>query len=102
MSKLKQIKVNITCNDYETIQQLSAKKNITMAEYIRQQLDITIGTHAPPSSSTYFKKIDPVLLFELNSISKSLNIIANNITKDIEINSFLLTSIYKQVMSLKC
>lgn len=102
MSKLKQIKVNVTCTDYETIQQQSAKKNITMAEYIRQQLDITIGTHAPPSASTYFKRTDPVLLFELNTISKSLNIIASNITKDIEINSFLLVSIYKQVMSLKC
>ncbi|QOP45858.1 hypothetical protein [Sulfurimonas paralvinellae] len=102
MSKLKQIKVNVTCTDYETIQQQSAKKNVTMAEYIRQKLDITIGTHAPPASSTYFQRADPALLFELNTISKSLNIIASNITKDIEIDSFLLVSIYKQVMSLKC
>ena len=79
MSKLKQVKINFTLQNYEVLKHKSDKKGVTMAEYIRQELNLTLDTNIRNNAPTHFKRIDPVLLFELNNISKSLNTIANNL-----------------------
>jgi len=101
MSNLKQIKVSLKPEDYEVIKQKAMKKNISLAEFIRQKLQVSIDFRSASNPITYYRKRDPQLLFQLNQISKELNKIANGIEKNIEINSFLLLQIYTKVMRLK-
>lgn len=102
MSKLKQVKVNFSLEDYEHIKQNAMNKNITIAEFIRQKFDFSIETPPVNRSISNFQKVDPCLLFELNEISISLNKIAETMVSDIEINTFILMNIYQHVMRLKC
>jgi hypothetical protein len=101
MSNLKQIKVNVKQEDYELIKQNAMRSNISLAEFIRQQLKISIDLKSSRNPVGYFRKRDPQLLYELNQISKALNQIATAIESNIEINSFLLLQIYTKVMRLK-
>ena len=101
MSNLKQIKVNVKQEDYELIKQNAMRSNVSLAEFIRQQLKVSDDLKGSRSPVSYFAKRDPQLLYELNQISKALNQIATAIENNIEINSLLLLKIYTKMMRLK-
>lgn len=77
-SKLKQIKVNFTPEHHAKLSKLAKEKNLTKAQYIRQELRSTFENPREPSIARIHKKADPELLYHLNKIGNNLNQIAKH------------------------
>lgn len=103
MSKnLKQIKVYFSEEDYQKIKDESALDNISMAEYIRQKINLKIDNPpTPKKAKVTYKKTNPDLLFLLSNISNNINQIAKRLNSKNEFDRKALLDIYKKVMSFK-
>ena len=77
MQKYKQIKVNLLPDDYQIIKEHSKEKEISMAEYIRKSLNISIQNPPNRNININHKKVIYHLLkigININQIAKALNI----------------------------
>lgn len=103
MSKnLKQIKVYFSEEDYQKIKDESASENISMAEFIRQKINLKIeNPPTPKKAKMTYKKIDPKLLFFLSNISNNINQVAKKLNSKGELDRKMLLDIYKKVMNFK-
>lgn len=103
MSKnLKQIKVYFSETDYQKIKDESTEKNLSMAELIRQKINLKIDNPPDPKKPKMtYKKTDPKLLFELNKIGNNLNQIAKKLNSKNEFDRKSILEIYQKVMSFK-
>lgn len=99
--KLKQVKVNFSIYDYENISVMANSENISIAQLIRDKFNTKIDNTPAKKSSVIYKKSDPRLLFELNSIRISMNKIAESLDSNDALNYMILFEIYKKIMSLK-
>jgi len=108
--KLKQVKVNLYPHQHEQIKNLAKSNNITIAQYIREQLDLNLDPKDTRKIYTetqkkVYKETDPKLLYELNKIGNNLNQIArvlNQKKDDVNTVEILqsLVSIEKEIKSL--
>ena len=109
--KLKQIKVNFYPYQHEQIKNLAVEKKVTIAQFIREKLELTLDEKDTRKIYTetqkkVYKSSDPKLLFELNKIGNNLNQIAKVINqKKDDINSIdilqSLVNIEQQIKTLK-
>jgi len=72
MSKYKQVKVNLSLEDFEKVSNLASQKKITKAEFIRQNLKLKYKNVPTPKLS----KNDKIIFYELRKIGNNLNQIA--------------------------
>ena len=109
--KLKQIKVNFYPHQHEKLKQIAKSNNTTIAQFIREKLDLeleekdTRKIYTPVQKKVY-KTSDPKLLFELNKIGNNLNQIAKVINqKKDDVNTIdilqSLVNIENQLKDLK-
>lgn len=103
MSKnLKQIKVYFSEDDYQKIKDESASENISMAEYIRQKINLKIeNPPTPKKAKMTYKKTNPDLLFLLSNIANNINQIAKKLNSKNEFDRRAIFEIYEKVMSFK-
>lgn len=99
--KLKQIKVYFSEVDYMNILVFSQAKNISMAEFIRQKINVKIDNPIQPKIKLVYRNTDPRLLYELNKIGNNLNQIAKKLNSKNEFETRAIFEIYQKVMSLK-
>ncbi len=80
--KLKQVKVYFSPIDHEKLKSEADRKNVSLAELIRQKINLKIeNAPAPRKTKKVYKQTDPKLLFELNKIGNNLNQIAKKLNK---------------------
>lgn len=102
----KQVKFNIKQNHHDFLSKKAIDKNLSLSEYIRQQLNIDLKDKSIVKKSRAKKHqqvltTDPRLLYHLSSIGNNINQIAKkvNSSKDIEASSILgyLINIQRQI-----
>lgn len=108
--KFKQVKVNLYQYQHEQIKEKAKKNNTTIAQYIREQLDLNLDQKYTRKIYTetqkkVYKEPDPKLLYEVNKIGNNLNQIAKYINTqkdDINIVEILksMVEIEKQIKEL--
>ncbi len=79
--KLKQVKVNLYPHQYLQIKEKAKSNNVTIAQYIREQLNLNLDPKDTRKIYTetqkkVYKETDPKLLYEINKIGNNLNQIA--------------------------
>lgn len=83
MSKYKQVKINLTPEHHEQLTDIAIDKNMTLAEYIRSELNIDLKIkpkiRKKRSDSVIFNKADPKLLYHLSMIGSNINQIARKL-----------------------
>lgn len=99
--KSKQVKVNFSIYDYENILELAKSENISMAQLIRNKLNVKVKNSPVKKSTVINDKSEHKLLFELNSIRISLNKIVENLDSNNAFSNLALFEIYQKIMSLK-
>lgn len=105
MTKLKQIKVYFSPDDYDIIKSKAAAENVSMAELIRREVGLEIE-NAPAPKSTHREAAataDPALLYELKKIGNNLNQIAKKVNAENAIDRAtlaVLVSIEKEMKLL--
>ncbi len=102
--KLKQVKVYFSEADHEKMQIEAIEKNISLAELIRQKINLQIeNVPAPRKAKKVYRTIDPKLLFEVNKIGVNLNQVARqlNSKKDDIPNSIVIEILFKIEQKLK-
>ena len=101
MSKYKQVKINLTPEHYTELEEKAVSNNISIAEYIRQQLSIDLKVkpkvRKKRTDSTEYKKADPQLLYHLAKIGNNLNQIARSINQGQELQLATLIDIREQL-----
>jgi len=100
-SKYKQVKINMKLDDYDRLFLLSKEKNLTMAEYIRNILNIEFKNAPAPKMEKVHKKTDPSLMYEIIKIGANMNQIAKhaNIKKRVEYE--MLSALFRIENDLK-
>lgn len=81
MSKYKQVKINLTEEDHLELSEKAKDKNMTLAQYIRTELDVDLKEKPrtrvkKTDSKDSYKKEDPELLYHLAKIGNNINQIA--------------------------
>jgi len=76
MKKYKQIKVNLNDDDYKKVSDYCDEFGISFSEFFRQKIDAKIDSPRMRNRRVKYRKIDPTLLYEINSIGINLNQIA--------------------------
>lgn len=83
MSKYKQVKINLTHEHHKELTDIAINKNMTLAEYIRTELNIDLKVkpkvRKKRSDSVIFNKADPKLLYHLAMIGSNINQIARKL-----------------------
>ena len=82
--KFKQVKVNLYVYQHQQIKEKAKSNNTTIAQYIREQLDLNLDPKYTRKIYTetqkkVYKETDPKLLYEVNKIGSNLNQIAKYI-----------------------
>jgi len=106
--KLKQVKVNFYPEQHKLLKEKAAAENVTIAQYIRSQLDLNLDEkdtrkiYAETQKKVY-KETDPKLLYEISKIGNNLNQIARQINrKKDDVNTFeILQSLVEIENNLK-
>lgn len=101
MAAYKQVKINLTPEDYLRIAKIAAEENLSLAELFRSRLSAKIENPPMRKKSVVYKSTDPKLLYELNRIGTNLNQIAKKLNSTGELERTALLKIHEQVMSLK-
>jgi len=103
-SKLKQVKVNFRLETHAQIEFLATESNLTIAEWIRLQLDnkMSFGTEARERPTTKeHKRADPKLLYSLHKIGNNINQISHNCNINKSIDREVLASLIRIETELK-
>lgn len=83
VSKYKQIKINLTPEHHQKLTDIAIEKNMTLAEYIRTELNIDLKVkpkvRKKRSDSVIFNKADPKLIYHLAKIGSNINQIARKL-----------------------
>jgi len=77
--KYKQVKINFLPEQHQILTDLSAEKNMTIAQFIREKLSLTLNKNRAEykrHKQVVYKDSDPKLIYELNRIGNNLNQIA--------------------------
>jgi len=109
--KYKQVKINFYPEQHQFLSAEAKKNNQTIAQYIRQKLNLNLdekdtkSRYAKSDEKDCHKKTDPKLIYQLNKIGNNLNQIARVVnTKKADYNSVeilkTLVSIEKEMKSL--
>lgn len=109
MSKYKQVKVNLTEEHHKDLQQKASANNQTLAQYIREQLDIDLKekprVRKNQTQTVTYRKADPKLIYHLAAIGNNLN----QLTKKINIEKTfdrvalnLINEIREKLNDYKC
>ena len=93
--KYKQVKVNLDEEVHQKLKEFCDARNITMAEYFRNQINTKIDDAREPQQKRVHKTTDPKLLYHLSKIGGNLNQIATHLnegnTLDVQILAELIT-----------
>ena len=100
-SKYKQVKINMKLDDYDRLFLLSKEKNLTMAEYIRNILNIEFKNAPAPKMEKVYKKTDPFLMYEIKKIGVNLNQIAKHTNIKKRVEREILTALFRIENDLK-
>jgi len=99
--KLKQVKVYFQEADFLKLKDEAVSENLSMAELIRQKVNLKIDNPpAPKSEPKKYEAVDPKLLYELKKIGNNINQIAKKLHSKNELEVVMLRQIYNKVMSL--
>jgi len=107
--KLKQVKVNFYQEQHQLLKQKADENNMTIAQYIRQKLELELDKKDTRKKYQETKKIiysktNPELLYQLSKVGNNLNQIARNLNskKDIDSVDILQTllNIEKKILEL--
>lgn len=83
MSKYKQVKINLTPEHHEQLTDIAIEKDMTLAEYIRSELNIDLKVkpkvRKKRRDSVIFNKADPKLIYHLAKIGSNINQIARQL-----------------------
>lgn len=83
--KYAQVKVNFTPDHFNQLVNLAAAADITIAQYIREQLNLQIGEkpriRKKRTKAVQYKYMDPQLLYHLAKIGNNLNQIAKKLNQ---------------------
>lgn len=83
MSKYKQVKINLTPEHHQKLTDIAINKNMTLAEYIRTELNIDLKVkpkvRKKRRDSVIFNKADPKLIYHLAKIGSNINQIARKL-----------------------
>jgi hypothetical protein len=90
MKKYKQVKVNLNDDDYKKVSDYCDEFGISFSEFFRQKIDAKIDSPRVRNRRVKYRKIDPTLLYEINSIGVNLNQIAKYANSDNELDNDLL------------
>ena len=108
--KLKQIKVNFYPEQHELLKNLAEENEVTIAQYIRQNLDLELDKNDTRKiykmhEKVTHKKEDPKLIYELSKIGNNLNQIARNLNSKKDVNNIeilqTLIEIEKSIKRIK-
>ncbi len=84
MAKYKQVKLNLTAEQYSRVKLVAKNKNLFLSTYIKQlaKLENCLDVRKPKAKNA----INPILIYNLNKIGNNLNQIAKhiNINKNID------------------
>ncbi len=105
---MKQIKVYLSIQDYKKIKSEAVQKSISVAEVVRQKMDLKIqNPPVPKRPKRIYKDVDPKLLYELNNIIIIMTHIAKKLSEqnsnEVPNNLLIFTkfvNIEKQLASL--
>lgn len=85
MSKYKQVKVNLTPEHHQQLLELADDKNMTLAQYVRSELNIDLKNkprvRKKRSDINIYNKADPKLIYHLAKIGSNINQIAKKLNK---------------------
>ena len=106
--KYQQVKINFYPDQHKILSDLSEANNQTIAQFIREKLDLNIDEKDIRSAyrkheKISYKKTDPKLIYQLNKIGNNLNQIARIVnTKKEDYNSIdILKSLVKIEKAVK-
>ena len=97
MSKYKQVKVNLTTEHHQQLTDISIEKGMTLAQYIRDQLNIDLKekpkVRKKRTDSAEFNKADPQLIYHLAMIGNNINQIAKHLNSGNSFDRLALTTL---------
>ena len=99
--KYKQVKVNLDEEVHQKLKEFCDARNITMAEYFRNQINTKIDDARDPSQKRVHKVTDPKLLYHLNKIGNNLNQIAKHLNEGNSLELQTLAELTNIEQSLK-
>jgi hypothetical protein len=90
--KYKQVKINLYPEQHDFLNSIAKEKNLTIAQLIREKLDLKLDEKDTRKRYTEtqkikYKKADPRLLYELNKIGNNLNQIAKKLNQNKEVSN---------------
>jgi len=93
----KQIKINISVEDYKKLSIESENQAVTRAEYIRQKMQIDFEEKRLPQGKIFQKKnnVDLKFLYELNKIGVNINQISKHTNIENSVDIEVLKSLLK-------
>jgi hypothetical protein len=101
LSKLKQVKVYFSEDDFLQLKLEATERKISMAELVRQKMKTEIpNAPVPKREKKVYRTTDPKLLYELNKIGINLNQITKKLNSKNELESKAIFAIYEKVMEL--
>ena len=99
--KYKQVKVNLDEEVHQKLKEFCDARNITMAEYFRNQINTKIDDAREPQQKRVHKTTDPKLLYHLNKIGNNLNQIAKHLNEGNSLEFQALAELTNIEQSLK-
>ena len=99
--KYKQVKVNLDEEVHHKLKEFCDARNITMAEYFRNQINTKIDDARDPQQKRVHKTTDPKLLYHLNKIGNNLNQIARHLNEGNSLEIQVLAELTNIEQSLK-
>ena len=95
----KQIKINIREDHHVSLYEKADAKNLTIAQYVREELNIDLkdkyirkSARKKRKSKISYVQVDPKLLYHLSCIGNNINQIAKNINTSNNIDSNIILS----------
>ena len=91
MATYRPIKINVTPEHYDELLEKAQSNDLTIAQYVRKELDIDLGVkprvRKKRTDANIFNKADPDLLYQLAKIGNNINQVAKicNTSKDEDI-----------------
>ncbi|RXJ68663.1 hypothetical protein CRV08_07530 [Halarcobacter ebronensis] len=97
MSKYKQVKVNLTSEHHQQLLDVALKKDMTLAQYIRDSLNINLKekprVRKKRTDSAIYNKADPLLIYHLSMIGSNINQIAKHLNSGNSLDRVALSTL---------
>ncbi|MBS9782543.1 MAG: plasmid mobilization relaxosome protein MobC [Arcobacter sp.] len=93
MQKYKQVKINLTLDQYQKIKYLAEKEGKYLSTFIKEQAELENKLDSVKPKNRIKKIVDPNLLYELNKMGNNINQIAKKLNIEKETDQTMLMTL---------